>query len=169
MATAEHTSRSTMKRPRGIVVLACVLALSGLVFLLGAGALLFAKQLAIYPGTIALAGVNPHAELATGLAALCGGMAQLGLAIGLFRLWRWAWGLSELIMGATVAVAAFGIHNGTLRSPDELIAPIAAVPILLYLLAPPVIRAFFRKPTAMTVALRTGRRGQRLPAGANTI
>jgi hypothetical protein len=134
-----------MKRPHGIVTLASVLALGGVVFLLGAGALLLADQLQIYRSAIAAAGVGHDTQIGTGLFALASGISLLALAVGLFYMQRWAWGLGVLIMGANVAFAAIEIHNGALLAPDQIVTLITATAVLLYLLAPGVVRAFFRK------------------------
>jgi hypothetical protein len=140
-----------MKRPRGIVTLASVLALGGVLFLLGAGALLLADQLRIYRSAIASAGVGHDMQIGTGLFALAGGISLLALAVGLFRMQRWAWGLGVLIMSANVGFAAIEIHNGVLLAPDQVVTLITAAVVLLYLLAPGVVRAFFRKRADMPV------------------
>jgi hypothetical protein len=145
---------STMKRPRGIAILTGVLAIDGILFLLGAGALLLADQFGIYRGMIALVGVPHDAQMSTGLAALAGGVVQIGLAIGFFRLWRWAWGLGVLATGANVGYDALAIHDGVVLSRDQLITLIAAALILIYLLAPGVIRAFFHQPSSAAVVVK---------------
>lgn len=167
--------RLTRRPPRGIVLLACVLAAGGILFVVGAGALLLANPLAIYRSALAQAGVAQDTQIGTGLLALAGGIVLITLAVGLLRLQRWAWGLGVLVLGADIGVIAIVIHNGAILAPDQLATAGSAALMLLYLLAPGVIGAFFRpsprpsahtspEPAALTPAARprdSRGRGQR--------
>src|SRR5262249_39560110 len=116
-------------------------------------ALLLADQFRIYRGAIALAGGSHDAQIGTGLLALAGSAVQFALAAGLFRLRRWAWGLSVLGMGANVGVDAVELYNRALLSPGPSAMATASALILLYLFAPDVIRAFFRKSPSAAAAM----------------
>jgi hypothetical protein len=134
-----------MRRPHGIVILTCVLAAGGIAFLLGADALLLSNQLGVSQSTLVAAGVRRDAQTSTGLLALAGGVVQLALAIGLFQLRRWAWGAGVVVMGTTVGLYGVALHNKAPLAQDKVVTFVAAALILLYLLAPGVVRAFFGK------------------------
>src|SRR5262249_19562601 len=107
------------------------------------------------------AGVPQDAQIGTGLLALAGGMVLLTLAVGLLQLRRWAWGLGVLILGADIGATAIAIYNGTILAPEQFAMASCAALMLLYLLVPGVIGAFFRpshrtspEPAALTPTSR---------------
>src|SRR5262249_38595781 len=118
MAAPKRTAR---KRPWSVAFLAGVLAVGGVLFVIGAAVLLLANQLGIYRGALAQVGVPQDQQISTGLLALAGGVVLLVLAVGLFRLRRWAWGLGVLVLGANVGVTGIAIHNGVMLAPDQII------------------------------------------------
>lgn len=141
-------------RPRGIVVLAGVVAAGGALFLVSGSALLFADQLGIYRGALGIAGRSENVQIENGLVALAAGVLLLVLAVGLFQLRLWAWAVSVLAMGVTVGFSIYEWLTGLARVSSQLFTWIAAASMLLYLLAPHVIRAFFAKPATNATSPR---------------
>lgn len=140
-----------MKRPRGVIIIGCLLLLQGLVLsavvVVLAAAIILALRGQLPPdlGT-SLEGITPLSWTSIGANAVVAILSLVG-GVALLLVRPWAWTLALLVQGYSLAVDLWGVFQG--RTPYlEMIVPIV---IIFYLNTRPVTRFFesLRHPTSV--------------------
>ena len=137
-----------MKRPIGITIIALVQLLAAIVLVLGAATLLLGNQSQANQQALAMAHLasTRQTEVSIGVFALILGAIELLVAVGLFQLKGWAWGLAVLVSGANVVFGVLDLVNRIALTQSEQVSLIVSLLVLVYLLTPGVREAFFNKP-----------------------
>jgi hypothetical protein len=138
-----------MNRPIGVIILAVLQAIGSIFLLLAAlGALVlretFTESLATTPEAQDLPpGLLEGAATFVGILLLVLSIIGFVLAWGLVMLQAWAWLITLILQGLSIAANLFGVVSGTNPGGGILQIVISGV-IIYYLLRPNVKRAFGR-------------------------
>jgi uncharacterized membrane protein (DUF2068 family) len=137
-----------MKRPIGVTIIALVQLLAAIVLVLGAATLLLGNQSQASQQALAMAhlAVTRQTEVSIGIFALILGAIELLVAVGLFQLKGWAWGLAVLVVGANVVFGVLDLVNRVALTQSQQVSMIVSLLVLIYLLMPGVREAFFNRP-----------------------
>src|SRR5262249_59602764 len=103
-----------MKRPIGITVLAILQVVSGAAFLLAAATLLIGNQSDASRQALAMAHLSASHDtiVSIGVFSLIVGALQLVVAVGLWQLKAWGWGIAALVSGANFVFGVVNVVNG---------------------------------------------------------
>lgn len=131
-----------MKRPRGITIVAVILAVLG-IFSVLFGGLAFVAAIA-GSGQAAIEADQVTLVEAVGITYLAIGLAQVFVAWALWRLKKWAWLLTVVLQGISVLQALAAMAFTDVKNIDLAILPglIVSVVILGYFLTKGVRGAF---------------------------
>src|SRR5260370_10810202 len=137
-----------VKRPIGITIIALVELLAAIVLVLGAATLLLGNQSQANQQALAMAHLasTRQTEVSIGVFALILGAIELLVAVGLFQLKGWAWGLAVLVSGANVVFGVLDLVNRVALTQSAQVSLIVSLLVLLYLLTPRLPLAFFNSP-----------------------
>lgn len=131
-----------MKRPRGVIIIGCLLLLQGLVLSVVVAVLATAVILTLTRRStpdliISIEGVAPLSWAGIGANAVVAILSLVG-GVALLLVRPWAWTLALLVQGYSLAVDLWGVYQG--RTPYlEMIVPIV---IIFYLNTRSVTRFF---------------------------
>lgn len=131
-----------MKRPRGVIIIGCLLIVQGLllsavVFVLAATIILAFTHRLPSDLVISLEGISPLNWASVGANAIVAVLSLVG-GVALLLVRPWAWTLALLVQGYSLAVDLWGVYQG--RTPYlEMLIPIV---IIFYLNTRSVSRFF---------------------------
>lgn len=138
-----------MKRPLGVTILAILALIGGILGILAGlaglagGALLSSGAAASY-GVTATVAKDATIVMVWGVVALVLGVLDIVLAIGLFRLSRWAWTLGLGLEALGILTAIIEVATGFSSIGSVVLGVIINLIVLVYLFTPGVRAAFGR-------------------------